>query len=114
MNASDFLKQKAKNDTSLADSSPEQQKIAEDARAAAREEEIKKEGGKKQKKAGSSNEKIKNQGENLLERVTLRLPTEEKNEWESFFNELDYSVSLGIRKAVRYYMKQYKSGRIEI
>ena len=110
MNRDDFLKQKAKNDTSLADSSEEQQKLAADSRAAVRAAEIK-ESENKQKKTNKSTDK-RNDG--LLERITLRLPAEEKKEWETFFDELDYSVSLGIRKAVRYYMKQYKSGRIEI
>ena len=49
MKASDFVKQKAVNDTSLADSSAEQQKIAAESRAAARAEEIK-DAEKKQKK----------------------------------------------------------------
>ena len=124
MKASDFVKQKAVNDTSLADSSAEQQKIAAESRAAARAEEIK-DAEKKQKKVAEKTKaeedsseiqkkRTRKQNNVLLERITLRVPSEEKEDWENFFNNLDYSVSLGIRKAVRYYIKQYNSGRIEI
>lgn len=108
MKTNDFLKQNAENNSTMADTSKEQQKIAEDSRAGVRAEEINKAGKTKQKRQASKT------NEELLTSITFRIGSDEKAEWDSFFNELDYSISLGIRKAVRYYMKQYKSGRIEV
>ena len=108
MKTNDFLKQNAENNSTMADKSEAQQKIAEDSRAGVRAEELKKAEKTKAKP------QVSKANEELQTSITFRIGSDEKAEWDNFFNDLDYSISLGIRKAVRYYMKQYKSGRIEV
>lgn len=45
--------------------------------------------------------------------VSLKVPVEEKKEWEQFFSSIDLDLSKGIRKAVRFYIEQIKSGAIK-
>ena len=81
MKASDFVKQKAVNDTSLADSSAEQQKIAAESRAAARAEEIK-DAEKKQKKITEKTKAEEDSGETQKKR-TSKVRISGKNEQEN-------------------------------
>ncbi len=107
MKRDDFIKQKAINDTILSDKSEEQEKIAADSRAAAKVIERQEVEKKISKERITKPEKVE---KNVI--LNFRIPISEKEEWERFFKSIDYSMSLGIKKAVKYYIKQYQAGRI--
>lgn len=107
MKKDNFLKQKAANDAILSDKSEEQEKIAADSRAAAKAIERQQE---EKKLSKEPQKKVEEVGKNVI--LNFRIPISEKEEWENFFKKLDYSMSLGIKKAVRYYIKEYQAGRV--
>lgn len=46
--------------------------------------------------------------------LSLKVDSNEKEEWLDFCKQVDFSMSIALRKAMRYYIQQYKAGNIEI
>lgn len=46
--------------------------------------------------------------------INIRLSPEDKKEWADFSREIDFSLSMTIRKAMKYYIQQYRRGKLDI
>lgn len=93
---------------------PEQKEFVEDLEAEEKQGERQVRNEEKEDKKSSNNSSTPKKKNSKEGSINLRLSQEEKNSWMEFSTEIDFSLSTTIRKAMRYYIQQYRKGKLDI